>query len=292
MTELEIKQLQATACKVRMGVIEGTHGAKAGHPGGSLSAADMFTYLYFKELKVDPADPKNPERDRFVLSKGHTAPGLYSVLANRGFFPVEDLPTLRHIDSYLQGHPNMNSVPGVDMSTGSLGQGISCAAGMALGAKYQGKSYRVYTLLGDGEIQEGQVWEACMFAAHYNLDNLCVIIDNNGLQIDGDVSKVMSPYPIDGTLKGFGFHVEVIDGHDFIQIEAALNTAKTVKGQPSAIIMKTVKGKDVSFMENNAGWHGKATNAAEFEQAMAEQKAKLKELEGMEDGGCEGNGHP
>jgi transketolase len=241
----------------------------------------MFTYLYFKELNVDPANPKWEDRDRFVLSKGHTAPGLYAALAHRGFFPVEDLLTLRKVGSYLQGHPNMNTVPGVDMSTGSLGQGISTACGMALAAKTQGKTNRVYTLLGDGEIQEGQVWEACMFAAHYNLDNLCVIIDNNGLQIDGDVSKVMSPYPIDEKLKGFGFHVEVIDGHDFAQIEAALNTAKTVKGQPSAIIMKTVKGKDVSFMENNAGWHGKATNAAEFEQAMAELNAKLKELEGM-----------
>ena len=197
MTEQEIKALQIAACKVRMGVIEGTHGAKAGHPGGSLSAADMFTYLYFKELNVDPKDPKNDNRDRFVLSKGHTAPGLYSALANRGFFPVEDLPTLRHIDSYLQGHPNMNTVPGVDMSTGSLGQGISVAAGMALGAKHQGKTYRVYTLLGDGEIQEGQVWEVCMLAAHYKLDNFVAIVDNNGLQIDGAVDKVMSPYPID-----------------------------------------------------------------------------------------------
>ncbi len=280
MTELEIKQLQATACKVRMGVIEGTHGAKAGHPGGSLSAADMFTYLYFKELNVDPKDPKNEGRDRFVLSKGHTAPGLYSVLANRGFFPVEDLPTLRHIDSYLQGHPNMNTVPGVDMSTGSLGQGISVAAGMALGAKHQNKSYRVYTLLGDGEIQEGQVWEACMLAAHYKLDNLCVIVDNNGLQIDGPVDKVMSPYPIDEKLKAFGFHVEVIDGHDYNQIEAALNTAKTVKGQPTAILMKTTKGKGVSFMEGQASWHGKAPNDEEYAIAMNELKAALAELEG------------
>lgn len=280
MTELEIKQLQATACKVRMGVIEGTHGAKAGHPGGSLSAADMFTYLYFKELNVDPKDPKNEDRDRFVLSKGHTAPGLYSALANRGFFPVEDLPTLRHIDSYLQGHPNMNTVPGVDMSTGSLGQGISVAAGMALGAKYQNKSYRVYTLLGDGEIQEGQVWEACMLAAHYKLDNLCVIVDNNGLQIDGPVDKVMSPYPIDEKLKAFGFHVEVIDGHDYNQIEAALNTAKTVKGQPTAILMKTTKGKGVSFMEGQASWHGKAPNDEEYAIAMNELKAALAELEG------------
>ena len=280
MTELEIKQLQATACKVRMGVIEGTHGAKAGHPGGSLSAADMFTYLYFKELNVDPKDPKNENRDRFVLSKGHTAPGLYSALANRGFFPVEDLPTLRHIDSYLQGHPNMNTVPGVDMSTGSLGQGISVAAGMALGAKHQNKSYRVYTLLGDGEIQEGQVWEACMLAAHYKLDNLCVIVDNNGLQIDGPVDKVMSPYPIDEKLKAFGFHVEVIDGHDYNQIEAALNTAKTVKGQPTAILMKTTKGKGVSFMEGQASWHGKAPNDEEYAIAMNELKAALAELEG------------
>ena len=280
MTELEIKQLQATACKVRMGVIEGTHGAKAGHPGGSLSAADMFTYLYFKELNIDPKDPKNENRDRFVLSKGHTAPGLYSALANRGFFPVEDLPTLRHIDSYLQGHPNMNTVPGVDMSTGSLGQGISVAAGMALGAKHQNKSYRVYTLLGDGEIQEGQVWEACMLAAHYKLDNFVVIVDNNGLQIDGPVDKVMSPYPIDEKLKAFGFHVEVIDGHDYNQIEAALNTAKTVKGQPTAIVMKTTKGKGVSFMEGQASWHGKAPNDEEYAIAMNELKAALAELEG------------
>ena len=279
MTELEIKQLQATACKVRMGVIEGTHGAKAGHPGGSLSAADMFTYLYFKELNVDPKDPKNENRDRFVLSKGHTAPGLYSTLANRGFFPVEDLPTLRHIDSYLQGHPNMNTVPGVDMSTGSLGQGISCAAGMALGLKYQGNPARVYTLLGDGEIQEGQVWEACMFAAHYKLDNFVVIVDNNGLQIDGPVSKVMSPYPIDEKLQAFGFHVRTIDAHDFDQIEDAFREARTVKGQPSAIVLKSTKGKGVSFMENNVGWHGKAPNDAEYEQAMNELSAALRELE-------------
>ena len=280
MTLQEKKQLQITACKVRMGVIEATHGAKAGHPGGSLSAADMFTDLYFKEMNIDPANPKWADRDRFVLSKGHTAPGLYAALANRGFFPVEDLPTLRHIDSYLQGHPNMNTVPGVDMSTGSLGQGISCAVGMALGGKHQGKSFRVYTLLGDGEIQEGQVWEACMAASHYKLDNLCVIIDNNGLQIDGDVAKVMSPYPIDEKLKAFGFHVEVIDGHDFDQIEQAMNTARTIKGQPTAIVMKTTKGKDVSYMENNAGWHGKAPNDAEYEVAMTELKAILAGLEG------------
>ena len=281
MTSQEKKQLQIAACKVRMGIIESTHAAKCGHPGGSMSAADMFTYLYQKELNVNTADPKWADRDRFVLSKGHTAPGLYAALAQRGFFPEADLITLRKADSYLQGHPNMRTVPGVDMSTGSLGQGISAACGMALAAKVQGRTNRVYTLLGDGEIQEGQVWEACMFAAHYHLDNLCVIVDNNGLQIDGDVAKVMSPYPIDQKLEAFGFHVEVIDGHDFDAIEQALNTARTVKGQPSAIIMKTVKGKDVSFMENNAGWHGVAPNDAQYEQAMAELKAKLQELEGM-----------
>ena len=281
MTANEIKELSILACKVRMGIIESTNAAKCGHPGGSMSAAEMFTYLYFKELNVDPTNPKWEDRDRFVLSKGHTAPGLYSALALRGFFPVEDLLTLRKAGSYLQGHPNMNTVPGVDMSTGSLGQGISTACGMALAAKKQNKTNRVYTLLGDGEIQEGQVWEACMFASHYNLDNLCVIVDNNGLQIDGDISKVMSPYPIDKKLEAFGFHVTVIDGHDFNQIEAALNEAKTIKGQPSAIVMKTTKGKDVSFMENDAGWHGKATNAAEYEKAMTELRAKLNELEGM-----------
>ncbi|MBE6925065.1 MAG: transketolase [Ruminococcaceae bacterium] len=280
MTAQELKQLSITACKVRMGIIESTHAAKCGHPGGSLSAADMFTYLYFKELNVDPKNPKWDDRDRFVLSKGHTAPGLYAALALRGFFPVEDLITLRKVGSYLQGHPNMNSVPGVDMSTGSLGQGISTACGMALAAKVKGKSNRVYTLLGDGEIQEGQVWEACMFASHYKLDNLCVIIDNNGLQIDGDVAKVMSPYPIVDKLEAFGFHVQAIDGHNFEQIDAAMEKAKTVKGQPCAIVMKTVKGKDVSFMENNAGWHGVAPNDAQFEQAMGELKAKLAELEG------------
>ena len=280
MTELEKKQLQITACKVRMGVIEATHGAKAGHPGGSLSATEMFTYLYFKEMNVDTANPKWEGRDRFVLSKGHTAPGLYSALAHRGFFPVEDLPTLRHIDSYLQGHPNMNTVPGVDMSTGSLGQGISCAVGMALGLKHQGSAARVYTLLGDGEIQEGQVWEACMAAAHYNLDNMVVIVDNNGLQIDGAIDKVMSPYPIVDKMVAFGFNTIAIDGHDFQQIEAAFENAKATKGKPTAIVMKTTKGKDISFMENNAGWHGKAPNDAEYEQAMNELKAILAELEG------------
>ena len=280
MTTIEKKDLQVKACHVRMGVVDATHGAKAGHPGGSLSAADMFTYLYFKELNVDPKNPKWEGRDRFVLSKGHTAPGLYAALAHRGFFPVEDLPTLRHIDSYLQGHPNMNTVPGVDMSTGSLGQGISCAVGMALGLKHQGSTARVYTLLGDGEIQEGQVWEACMAAAHYKLDNFVAIVDNNGLQIDGNVADVMSPYPIVDKLEAFGFHTVAINGHDFDEIEAAFEAAKATKGKPTAIVMKTTKGKNVSFMENKAGWHGKAPNDAEHEQAIAELKAILAELEG------------
>ena len=279
MTSTEIKQLKITACKVRMGIVQGTHAAKSGHPGGSLSAADLFTYLYNKELNVDPANPKCENRDRFVLSKGHTAPGLYAALAHRGFFPVEDLLTLRHIGSHLQGHPNMNMTPGVDMSTGSLGQGISAAAGMALAAKFQGTTNRVYTLLGDGEIQEGQVWEACMFAAHYKLDNFCIIVDNNGLQIDGNIADVMSPYPITDKLEAFGFHVMAIDGHDFEQMEKAFDEAKTVKGKPSAIVMKTTKGKGVSYMENNAGWHGKAPNDAELEQAMNELTAALAELE-------------
>lgn len=271
--------LSIMACKIRMGIIESTHGAKAGHPGGSLSAADLFTYLYFKELRVDPENPKWDDRDRFVLSKGHTAPGLYAALALRGFFPVEDLPTLRHRDSYLQGHPNMNTVPGVDMSTGSLGQGISCACGMALGLKRRNKPQRVYALLGDGEIQEGQVWEACMFAAHYRLDNLCIFVDNNGLQIDGPVEQVMSPYPIDEKLRAFGFHVETIDGHDFTQIGQAIETAKQTKGRPTAVILKTVKGKGVSFMENQASWHGKAPNDDEYALAMSELKQQLAEWE-------------
>ena len=281
MTSNEKKQLQITACKVRMGVIESTYGAKAGHPGGSLSAAEVFTYLYFKEMNIDPKNPKWEDRDRFVLSKGHTAPGLYAALANRGFFPVEDLPTFRHIDSYLQGHPNMNTVPGVDMSTGSLGQGISTAVGMAMAAKYTGKANRVYTLLGDGEIQEGQVWEACMSAAHYKLDNLCVIVDNNGLQIDGAIDAVMSPYPIVDKLDAFGFHVVMVDGHDFVELEDAFAAARRTKGAPTAIVMKTTKGKGVSFMENDAGWHGKAPNAEEYEKAMAELKAQYAELEAM-----------
>ncbi|MBQ8852614.1 MAG: transketolase [Oscillibacter sp.] len=281
MTVQEKKQLMATACKVRMNAVRGVHAAKAGHPGGSLSAADMFTYLYFKEMNIDPANPKWEDRDRFVLSKGHTAPGLYATLALRGFFPVDDLDTLRQIGSHLQGHPNMNETPGVDMSTGSLGQGISAAAGMALAAKYQKKDCRIYTLLGDGEIQEGQVWEAMMFASHYKLDNLCVIIDNNGLQIDGKVADVMSPYPIPEKLSAFGFEVVEIDGHDFDQIEAAFEKAKATKGKPFGIVMKTTKGKGVSYMEGQAGWHGKAPNDEEYAQAMSELQAKLAEVEGM-----------
>ena len=280
MTASEKLSLQKTACKIRMGIIESTHAAKCGHPGGSLSATELFTYLYFKEMNVKPEEPKWAGRDRFVLSKGHTAPGLYATLAERGFFPVEDLLTLRRIDSYLQGHPNMNTVPGVDMSTGSLGQGVSVAAGMALGLKTQGSDARVYTLLGDGEIQEGQVWEAAMFAAHYKLDNMVVIVDNNGLQIDGNIADVMSPYPIVDKFLAFGFNTIAIDGHDFEAIEKALKTAKATKGQPTAIVMSTTKGKGVSYMENNAGWHGKAPNDAEYEQAMTELKAAMAELEG------------
>lgn len=283
MTSTEKKELMLTANQIRMGIIEGTYHAKSGHPGGSLSAAEVFTYLYFKELNVDPKNPQWEDRDRFVLSKGHTAPGLYSALALRGFFPFEDIKTLRHVGSYLQGHPNMNSVPGVDMSTGSLGQGISAACGMALSAKYLGKSCRVFTLLGDGEIQEGQVWEACMFAGHYKLDNLCIIIDNNGLQIDGNIKDVMSPYPIIDKLRAFNFNTAEADGNDFDSLEAAFAQAKANagSGKPFAIVMHTTKGKGVSFMENNAGWHGKATNDAEYEIAMQELKAKQAELEAM-----------
>ena len=281
MTQTEQKELMRAACQVRMGVIEGTHAAKAGHPGGSLSAADLFAYLYWRELNIDPKHPQKEDRDRFVLSKGHTAPGLYAALAHRGFFPVEDLLTLRHIDSYLQGHPNMNTVPGVDMSTGSLGQGISAAAGMALAARHKKMDCRVYTLLGDGEIQEGQVWEALMFAHHYKLDNFCAIIDNNGLQIDGSVADVMSPYPIPEKLRAFGFEVLEINGHDFSQMEAAFAAARETKGRPSAIVMKTTKGKGVSYMENNAGWHGKAPNDQEYELAMQELRARMAEVEAM-----------
>lgn len=273
-------ELQKTANEVRKGIVTAVHGAKAGHPGGSLSAADIFTYLYFEEMNIDPKDPRKADRDRFVLSKGHTAPGLYSVLANRGYFPVEDLPTLRHLGSYLQGHPCMQETPGVDMSSGSLGQGISAAVGMALAAKMDGKDYRTYTLLGDGEIQEGQVWEASMFAGHRKLDNLVVIVDNNGLQIDGKIDDVCSPYPIDKKFEAFNFHVINIDGNDFDQIDAAFKEAKATKGQPTAIIAKTVKGKGVSYMENNAGWHGKAPNDEEYATAMADLEKIGKELGG------------
>ena len=270
MDELKLKK---AANEIRKGIITAVHSAKAGHPGGSLSAAELFTYLYFEELNIDPKDQKKADRDRFVLSKGHTAPGLYSTLANRGYFPVEDLKLLRHTGSYLQGHPDMKHIPGVDMSSGSLGQGISAAVGMALSAKMDGADYRVYTLLGDGEIQEGQVWEAAMFAGHRKLDNLVVIVDNNGLQIDGKIEDVCSPYPIDAKFLAFNFHViNVSDGNDFMQLDAAFKEAKETKGQPSAIIMKTVKGKGVSYMENNVGWHGKAPNDEEYAIAMKELK--------------------
>lgn len=263
-------KLMKTANEVRKGIVTSVHSAKAGHPGGSLSAADLFTYLYFEELNVDPKDPKKADRDRFVLSKGHTAPGLYAALAEKGFFPKEDLITLRHTGSYLQGHPDMKCIPGVDMSSGSLGQGVSAAVGMAIAAKISGDDYRVYTLLGDGEIQEGQVWEAAMLASHHKLDNLLVIVDNNNLQIDGEITKVNSPYPIDKKFEAFNFHVINIDGNDFDQIDAAFKEAKSVKGRPTVIIAKTVKGKGVSFMENQAGWHGKAPNDEEFKIAMAD----------------------
>ena len=272
-------ELQKKANEVRKGIVTAVHSAKAGHPGGSLSAADIFTYLYFEEMNIDPKDPKKPDRDRFVLSKGHTAPGLYSALANRGYFPVEDLKTLRHLGSYLQGHPCMQETPGVDMSSGSLEQGNSAAVGMALAAKLDNKEYRTYTLLGDGEIQEGQVWEAAMFAGHRKLDNLVVIVDNNGLQIDGKVEDVCSPSPIDKKFEAFNFHVINIDGNDFDQIDAAFKEAKATKGMPTAIICKTVKGKGVSFMENNAGWHGKAPNDDEYAIAMADLEKIGAELE-------------
>ncbi len=263
-------ELMKTANEIRKGIVTALHSAKAGHPGGSLSATEIFTYLYFEEMNVDPKDPKKADRDRFVLSKGHTAPGLYSTLARKGFFPKEDLVTLRHTGSYLQGHPDMKHIPGVDMSSGSLGQGISAAVGMAIAGKLDNADYRVYTLLGDGEIQEGQVWEASMLAAHRKLDNLVVIVDNNNLQIDGAITEVNSPYPIDKKFEAFNFHVINIDGNDFDQIDAAFKEAKTVKGQPTAIIAKTVKGKGVSFMENQVGWHGKAPNDEEYKIAMEE----------------------
>ena len=267
MTNLE---LQKTAVEIRKGIVTAVHSAKSGHPGGSLSAADIFTYLYFVEMNIDPKNPKDPNRDRFVLSKGHVAPGLYSTLAHRGYFPVEDLKTLRHVGSYLQGHPDMKHIPGVDMSSGSLGQGLSAAVGMALAAKMDQKDYRVYALCGDGEIQEGQIWEASMFAGHRKLDNLVVFVDNNGLQIDGEITDVNCPYPIDKKFEAFNFHVINIDGNDFDQIEAAFKEARKTKGMPTAIIAKTIKGKGVSFMEDQAGWHGKAPNDEQYAQAMEE----------------------
>lgn len=269
MNNLELKK---TANEVRKGILTAVHSAKAGHPGGSLSAADIFTFLYFEEMDIDPKNPNKEDRDRFVLSKGHTAPGLYAALAQRGYFPVEDLKTLRHIGSYLQGHPDMKHIPGVDMSSGSLGQGISAAVGMALSAKLSNEAYRVYTLLGDGEIQEGQVWEAAMFAGHRKLDNLVVIVDNNGLQIDGDIKEVCSPYPIDKKFEAFQFHVINVDAHDFDAIRAALKEARETKGKPTAIIAKSIKGKDVSFMENNAAWHGTAPNDEQYTTAMEDLK--------------------
>ena len=269
MNTLKLKQI---ANEVRKGILTSVHSAKAGHPGGSLSATEIFTYLYFEEMNIDPKNPKKPDRDRFVLSKGHTAPGYYATLAQRGFFPVEDLVTLRHVGSYLQGHPCMQHVPGVDMSSGSLGQGISAAVGMALSAKLSDEDYRIYTLLGDGEIQEGQVWEAAMFAGHRKLDNLVVIVDNNGLQIDGDIADVCSPYPIDKKFEAFNFHVINIDGHDYEQIAAAFKEARETKGQPTAIIAKTIKGKDVSYMENAAAWHGAAPNDELYAVGMEDLK--------------------
>ncbi len=275
MNNLELKK---TANKIRKGIVSAVHSAKAGHPGGSLSAADIFTYLYFEKMKIDPANPRMEERDRFVLSKGHTAPGLYAALAYRGFFPVEDLATLRRLGSYLQGHPCMNHIPGVDMSSGSLGQGISAAAGMALAGKMDGKGYRVYTLLGDGELQEGQVWEAAMFAGHYKLDNLVVIVDNNGLQIDGPIEDVCSPYPIDKKFEAFQFHVIHADAHDFDSLREAFREAENTREMPAAVIAHSIKGKGISFMEGDAGWHGKAPDDMQYETAMAELEKIDEEL--------------
>ena len=284
---MELLELKQKANEVRKGIVTAVHAAKSGHPGGSLSAADILTYLYFEEMNIDPAQPKKADRDRFVLSKGHNAPGLYAVLAERGYFSKKDLLTLRHIGSYLQGHPDMKHIHGVDMSSGSLGQGISAAAGMAVSAKISGDSYHVYTLLGDGEIQEGQVWEAAMFAGHKKLDNLTVIVDNNNLQIDGSIEDVCSPYPIDKKFEAFNFHVICVeDGNDMEQLKKAFDEAKTVKGKPVAIIARTLKGKGVSFMENKASWHGKAPNDEEFSQAMKELDEATKELD--EAGGADG----
>ncbi len=267
---MNVNELKKTANEIRKGIVTGVFHAKSGHPGGSLSAADLYTYLFFEEMNIDPKNPKMETRDRFVLSKGHTAPGYYSALAHRGFFPVEDMKTLRKTGSYLQGHPDMKGIPGVDMSSGSLGQGISVAVGMAISAKLTNDDYRVYTLLGDGELQEGQVWEASMLAAHRKLDNLIVIVDNNNLQIDGAITDVNSPYPIDKKFESFNFHVINIDGHDFEAIEKAFKEARQTKGKPTAIIAKTIKGKDVSYMENNASWHGAAPNQEKYDIAMAD----------------------
>ncbi len=275
MEQAKLNQLKNIAANIRLGILEGVHAASSGHPGGSLSIAEIITYLYFEEMNVDPKDPKDVNRDRFVLSKGHTAPALYAALAEKGFFDKAELKKLRHVDSFLQGHPDMKGTPGVDMSTGSLGLGFSSACGMALAAKIDGKDYRTYSIIGDGESEEGQIWEACMFASHYKLDNLVAIFDWNGLQIDGPVAEVMNPTPHDKKLEAFGFHVITIDGNDFDQIEAAFNEAKTVKGKPTAIIAKTVKGKGVSFMENQVGWHGSAPNDEQYEIAVAEIKAAM-----------------
>ena len=279
MDKKEKKELQIDACKIRMGIIEGVFNAKSGHPGGSLSSAEIFAYLYFREMNVDPKDPKKEDRDRFVLSKGHTCPGLYAALALKGYFPWDELKKLRHVGAMLQGHPDMKGTPGVDMSTGSLGQGVSAACGMALAGKLAGKSYRVYALLGDGELEEGEVWEAAMFAAHHKLDNLCLVVDSNGLQIDGPVAEVGGPEPIDEKYRAFGFDVQTIDGHDFNAIEAAFDHAKTVKGKPSVLIAKTVKGKDVSYMENQVGWHGKAPDEEQYRVAMQDLGRVLSGLE-------------
>ena len=279
MTNAEKLTLAKHACHIRMGVIEGTHSAKCGHPGGSLDIAELLSYLYFVEMNIDPKDPKKADRDRLVLSKGHAAPALYAALAERGYFPVEDLKTLRKIGSYLQGHPNMNETPGVDMSTGSLGQGLSAAVGMALAARLSGKSYRTYAICGDGEIEEGQIWEAAMSAAKWKLDNLCAFVDVNGLQIDGATADVMPAEPLDKKFEAFNWNVISVDGHDFSQLADALAKAKETKGKPTMILMHTVKGKGVSFMENQAGWHGKAPNAEQYAQAMSELEARVKELE-------------
>lgn len=279
MNSTEILELKKLACKARMGAIIGTYNAKSGHPGGSLSAADIFTYLYFKEMKADAKDPKKPDRDRFVLSKGHGCPSLYATLALKGYFPFEELEKLRHVGAMLQGHPDMKGTPGIDMSSGSLGQGVSAACGMAAAGKLDGRDYRVYTVLGDGECEEGQVWEAAMFAAHYKLDNLCLIVDNNGLQIDGKVEDVAGLCNLKEKFEAFGFGAIVIDGHDFEDIEKAMNAARECKGKPFAVIAKTVKGKGVSFMENQVGWHGVAPNDEQYKQAMAELEQQLKEIE-------------